>query len=108
MKKAMVYVIALTLALSAMLAGCGEKRGTDGGTNAPKETAQQTMTPETMMPDPDDGVVRDRDGIITDGDSGNAGSTSSKAPESNANPAAGSGTQGGGSSSTKSNGAGKR
>ena len=70
MKKAMVYVLALTLAFSVLLAGCGETRGTDDRTTAPSATPQQTMIPDTTMPDPRDGEVRDRDGIITDGDTG--------------------------------------
>lgn len=70
MKKAMVYVIALSLSLTALLTGCGEMRGTDGRTSSPTATPAQTVLPETMMPDPEDGVVRDSDGIITDGDSG--------------------------------------
>ena len=70
MKKAMVYVLALTLAFSALLAGCGEIRGTDGKTTMPTSTPQQTGFPETMMPNAEDGVVNDRDGIITDGDNG--------------------------------------
>ena len=72
MKKAMVYMIALTLAFSTMLAGCGEMRGTDKGTPTPTPTISPDVTfpTETMMPNPEDGEVRDRDGIITDGDSG--------------------------------------
>ena len=68
MKKAMVYIVALTMAFSAMLAGCGEMRGTDGNTTAPTATPKVTASPETLMPDPADGVVEDRDGIITEKD----------------------------------------
>ncbi len=67
MKKAMIYICALTLAFSTLLAGCGEMR--DDKT-PPAETPEATILPETMMPDPEDGIVRDSDGIITDGDSG--------------------------------------
>jgi len=70
MKRGMVFVTALALAATVLFAGCGEMRGTDGNTVPPTGTPAQTMLPETMMPDPEDGVVRDRDGIITDGDSG--------------------------------------
>ncbi len=70
MKKGMIYVAALTLCIAIALAGCGEMRSTDGGAVPPTSTPVQTMLPETMMPQPEDGVVRDRDGIITDGDSG--------------------------------------
>lgn len=89
MKKAMVYMIALTLAFSALLAGCGDMRGSD------KETPTHTISPdvtapvESMMPDPADGEVRDRDGIITDGDSG--GNTATK-PETKRDAAPGAGT----------------
>ena len=61
---------ALALTAALLFSGCGEMRGTDGNALPPSETPTQTMLPETMMPDPEDGVVRDRDGIITDGDSG--------------------------------------
>ena len=63
MKKTMIYILALTLAFSTLLAGCGEMR--DDKT-PPAETPQATILPETMMPDPADGEVRDRDGIITE------------------------------------------
>ena len=72
MKKAMVYICALTLAFSALLSGCGEMRRTDGGTTQPTATPDVTVLPESMMPDVADGEVRDRDGIITEGDKGNA------------------------------------
>ena len=68
MKKAMVYVLALTLSFSALMAGCGENRGTDGKTTMPTSTPQQTASPETILPNAEDGVVNDRDGIITDND----------------------------------------
>ena len=71
MKKAMIYICALTLAFSALLAGCGETRRTDGDAAKPTATPKLTILPETMMPDVEDGEVRDRDGIITDNDSGN-------------------------------------
>ena len=91
MKKTMVYVLALTLAFSTFLAGCGEMRGTDGRTTAPTATPQQTMIPETMMPNPEDGVVRDNDGIITDGDSGNGTGNTPNLPESTMRPGTGAG-----------------
>ena len=70
MKKAMVYICALSLALSALLAGCGETRRTDGGAATPTPAPEVTVLPENMMPEVADGEVRDRDGIITDGDTG--------------------------------------
>ena len=65
MKKAMVYILALTVAFSAMLTGCGEMGGTGSDTPAPTETPQISATP-----DPSDGIVRDEDGLITEEDSG--------------------------------------
>ena len=70
MKKAMVYICALSLALSALLAGCGETRRTDSNVATPTPTPEVTLLPESMMPDAADGQVRDRDGIITEGDNG--------------------------------------
>ena len=69
MRKAMVYILALTLAFSALLAGCGEN-SSDRNSTRETQKPQTSSTPETMMPDPEDGVVKDRDGIITDGDTG--------------------------------------
>lgn len=78
MKKAMIYICALTLAFSALLAGCGETRRTDGDATMPTATPEVTILPETMMPDAADGEVRDRDGIITDSDSGNGSNAQGK------------------------------
>ena len=67
MKKTMVYILALSLALTMLMAGCGER--TDNKTDAvPTQTPlpQNTVLPETMMPDPEDGVVDDVDGVITE------------------------------------------
>ena len=69
MKKAMVYILALTLAFSALLAGCGEN-SSDRSSTRETPKPQTSSAPETMMPDPEDGVVKDDDGIITDGDTG--------------------------------------
>ena len=91
MKKAMLYILALTLAFSTLLAGCGEMRGRDDDKTAPAETPEVTVLPETMMPDPADGEVRDRDGIITEGDSGNGSVETPIAPDSTAKPETGGG-----------------
>ncbi len=90
MKKAMIYICALTLAFSTLLAGCGEMR--DDKT-PPAETPQATILPETMMPDPADGEVRDSDGIITDDDSGNGKTEAPAAPDSTIKPETGTGKQ---------------
>ena len=81
MKKAMVYILALTVACSAMLTGCGELRGTGSNTAAPTETPQTTAVPETMIPDPENGVVRDEDGLITEEDSGRATGSDKETPK---------------------------
>ena len=86
MKKTMVYVIALTLAFTTLLAGCGEMRGTDGTPATPSATPMQTSLPETMMPNPEDGVVNDRDGIITDNDNGNVTEKPATVPDTTMNP----------------------
>ena len=85
MKRAMVYLLAFTLAFSTMLAGCGEMGGTD--TARPTPTPEVTVLPETAMPDPADGEVRDSDGIITDGDTGAVNGGGTAQPKSTANPA---------------------
>ena len=87
MKKAMVYLLALTLAFSTMLAGCGEMRGTNTDTDRPAGTPAPTVLPETATPDPADGEVRDRDGIITDGDTGAVNEGGTALPKTTANHA---------------------
>ena len=69
MRKAMVYILALTLTFSALLAGCGENTN-DRDTVKDTQKPQTSAAPATMMPDPEDGVVKDDDGIINDGDTG--------------------------------------
>jgi len=68
MKKAIGTLLALTMLLTLLLGGCGERD------NVKKPSATQTPThtvaPETMTPDPEDGVVKDDDGILTDDDTG--------------------------------------
>ncbi len=88
MKKAMIYILAFTLAFSTLLTGCGEIRGRDDK-NAPAETPEATILPETMMPDPADGEVRDRDGIITEGDSGSVSGETPAAPKTGTMPGTG-------------------
>ena len=95
MKKAMVYIIALTLAFSALLAGCGEIQRTDRETTSPTATPKITSAPESMMPDPEDGVVRDEDGIITEEDNGSQDEKTPVIPHSTPIPGSGSGNTGG-------------
>ena len=58
---------------------------------SPAETPEATILPETMMPDPADGEVRDSDGIITDGDNGNENVEAPTAPDSTIKPEVGGG-----------------
>ena len=98
MKRTMVFVLALTLAFSTLLAGCGEMNNAkDGKTGMPTATPQQTAAPGTVTPDPADGVVRDKDGIITDGDTGNPATSAPQSvlPESSQRPAGGTAGNGG-------------
>ena len=83
MKRATVYIVVLTM-IAALLSGCGENSGNKNGTQATKPpqatvspSTAPTILPETMMPDEEDGIVRDDDGIITDEDSGNSDEDSS-------------------------------
>lgn len=69
MKKTMVYILALSMAFSALLSGCGENKNNRPNTT-PTVNPTATNAPATMMPDPEDGNVNDNDGIITDGDNG--------------------------------------
>ena len=69
MKRAMVYILILTMAFSVLLSGCGEKKPGSSGADAAQQP-KTTVQPETMMPDPDDGVVKDTDGKITEDDTG--------------------------------------
>ena len=86
MKRAMVYILTLTLAFSALLSGCGDNRDRDQkpaatarpqSTAAPTASPEPSLLPESMMPDPEDGVVKDDDGIITDDDTGSESSDDS-------------------------------
>ncbi len=103
MKRTMVFALALTLAFSTLLAGCGEMNGTGGKTGLPTPTPQQTAAPGTMTPDPADGVVRDQDGIITDGDTGSPATDAPQSvlPESSQRPTTGTtGSSGAGAASS--------
>lgn len=71
MKKTMVWILALTLAFSALLSGCGDMRKPAGDKTTPSAAPQHTAMPDITTPDPQDGIVKDDDGIITENDSGN-------------------------------------
>ena len=66
MKKAIVYIIAVLIALNA-LAGCGM--------SADRNTATASPTPMVTTPDVNNGIVNDNDGIITDRDNGRVGAS---------------------------------
>ena len=65
MKKAIVYIFAALIALNA-LAGCGM----EGDRNT---TTNPSATPVVTTPDVNNGIVDDKDGIITDDDNGRVG-----------------------------------
>ncbi|MBE6914885.1 MAG: hypothetical protein E7472_08170 [Ruminococcaceae bacterium] len=71
MKRAMVYILAMTMVFTVMLSGCGENRTNEPATT-PTEKPEMTIVPENMMPDTEDGAVKDRDGVITGSDTGNS------------------------------------
>ena len=82
MRRAIVYILVLTMAASVLLTGCGENRGDRNrvtetkepqSTAGPQASAEPTLLPESMMPDVEDGVVKDSDGIIRDSDNGKTG-----------------------------------
>lgn len=77
MKRSVLYILVLMLALATLLSGCGENKESKPAatpTVSPKITAEPTVSPEvtadpgllpeTEMPDPEDGIVTDKDGII--------------------------------------------
>lgn len=70
MKRAMIYLIAISALLTAILSGCGEHAMKNPNPNAPTTTPDVTMQPEIGEPDVSDGVINDTDGMITEGDNG--------------------------------------
>lgn len=83
MKKGMIYLIAISALLSALMSGCGESVVKNPNTNAPTTVPDVTMRPEIGEPDVSDGVVKDTDGMITEGDSG-SGKNVMDIPDKNA------------------------
>ena len=69
MKRAMVYLIAISAVFTMLFSGCGETNTkVPPATATPTTQPQETLLPESMMPDESDGIVTDTDGIITDDD----------------------------------------
>ena len=85
MKKAMVYTITALLSLSA-LAGCGRMNGVEP--MGPTERPAASATPMIVTPDPENGYVRDEDGIITDDDTGRDGADRNGTARPGMNPGA--------------------
>ena len=83
MKKGMIYLIAISALLAALMSGCGENVVKNPNTNAPTTVPDVTMRPEIGEPDVSDGVVKDTDGMITEGDSG-SGKNVMDIPDNNA------------------------
>ena len=81
MKKRIVYTLAVISAFAAF-SGCTGMRTENDQQNTPSTSA----TPMIVTPNPDDGDVRDGDGIITDEDNGNYTSRPSSTPEMNVSP----------------------
>ena len=62
--KQFITFLCIVAMLTGSLAGCNNDTGTDA---APTSTpaAMGTSMPQNKLPDPDDGVVTDDDGIMT-------------------------------------------
>ena len=90
MKKTMVWVLTLTVLCAALLAGCGETAGDGNGNNTTGTPASPSDgAPETMLPDVNDGLVDDTDGIITDDDADWADNGAAGGAPANGNTVAG-------------------
>ena len=104
MKKSFVY-LSVILALSMLLCGCGDNvTGTDDSMSMPMISDSPAAVPSSapsdnsttkaepmpsISPDiADDGIVRDRDGIIEDRDTGSSTVTSDPAETQSSSPAA--------------------
>ncbi len=88
MKRSILLVCVFAL-LCAVLCGCGDYRND----NLPMETPGATMElmPDTspmVSMDPEDGVVRDGDGVIEDRDTGKPASAVSPKPTTDIAPSA--------------------
>ena len=68
MKKTIVYILAAA-ALILALSGCGDNMNDSGFQVTPRP--EVSMKPDvTAMPDANNGIVNDDDGVITEGDNG--------------------------------------
>lgn len=90
MKKYFAYSLSV-LVLSIALCGCGRNNVNDNTVvNTPVVTPMITLDPSpSMIPDMNNGEVKDEDGIIEDKDTGNnnsTGATSTPAPTTTVNP----------------------
>lgn len=90
MKKYFAYLLSV-LVLSIALCGCGRNDVNDNTVvNTPVVTPMITLDPSpSMMPDVNDGEVKDEDGIIEDKDTGKndtTTATSTPAPTATVNP----------------------
>ncbi len=97
MKKATAFLLCAA-ALTAILSGCGYM-GMAGDVPSQTEIPAVSASPAVVTPDPGDGIVRDDDGIITDGDTGrgtgtrpNTGTAGTGTTGNNANNGAGGNT----------------
>ena len=99
MKKAIVYIFAALIALNA-LAGCGMEGDRNNNT-----TVNPSATPIVTTPDVNNGIVGDRDGIITDDDNGRIGDDKDTHNENNGTNGIG-GTNGGSTGANNGTGTG--
>ena len=81
MRKAAVYIL-LPVMILAFVSGCGMS---DPGKNKPASSPMVSASPMTT-PDVSDGIVHDKDGIITDEDHGEIPGTSASPDSRPVNP----------------------
>ena len=90
MKKTMVCALALAVLCAALLTGCGEMSGNGNGNNTTDTpTSGSDNVPETMLPDVNDGIVDDTDGIIGGPDAEGADNGTAGGAPANGNTVAG-------------------
>ena len=102
MKRSIAILIAAAL-LTLLLTGCGEtvaERPSDTALPGP----ETTLLPESMMPDPEDGLVNDQDGIIEPGDNGVTSGTGTSTQGTSGSVTSGTGTSTYGTSGSMTSG----